>query len=291
MDFFFSIVIPTFNREEGLRRCLNSLTLQTFKDFEVIVCDDGSTDETLKVVGSYQEILQLKYSFEKNWGGPAAPRNRGINLAKGKWVCFLDSDDCYTEDTLAFLSNTITDRYDIYHYRLISINNKGEKGLPFCRQINNENPAIDLLTNFSGILTSATCVLRESILVNNLYFSENREIIGVEDFDFWIQAGFKGLKFKFLDKKLGFYFSEGEDSISYKDERQAKRLEVMYQNHQHLLSKFYRKKSMAALDYQKACIFLDSDRQKGIKLFWSAFNNGTIYVKMRCIFRIIRLYI
>src|SRR6266545_511842 len=98
---FFSVVIPTYNRAEKLRRALESLLHQSYGDFEVLVCDDGSTDGTREVVSAYAGELQISYLWEENWGGPARPRNRGIAAAQGKWVCFLDADDWWHPDKLA----------------------------------------------------------------------------------------------------------------------------------------------------------------------------------------------
>src|SRR3954464_10946901 len=88
-----SVVIPTYNRSHALRRCLDSVAKQTFRDFEVIVCDDGSTDDTAEVVREYESVLDLTYSYGENFGGPARPRNRGIGLARAPYIAFLDSDD------------------------------------------------------------------------------------------------------------------------------------------------------------------------------------------------------
>ena len=74
----FSIIIPTYNRALLLKRCLDSLCSQTYRDFEVIVCDDGSTDGTNEIINQFEDKLSLKYLYDTNWGGPARPRNNGI---------------------------------------------------------------------------------------------------------------------------------------------------------------------------------------------------------------------
>src|ERR1700759_5123285 len=91
----FSVVIPTYNRAQKLFRALHSLNEQTFLDFEVLVCDDGSTDETRSVVEAFVPAIRfraLRYFYAPNWGGPARPRNTGLAKATADWVCFLDSD-------------------------------------------------------------------------------------------------------------------------------------------------------------------------------------------------------
>ncbi len=98
-----SVVIPVYNRGKNIGKCLDSLIKQTHKVFEIIVIDDCSIDETSKVVRQYQEnhvdsnIIYDK--LEKNSGAQVA-RNRGIGLARGKWICFCDSDDEWLEDKI-----------------------------------------------------------------------------------------------------------------------------------------------------------------------------------------------
>lgn len=88
-----SVVIPTYNRARNLHYCLDALTRQTHDAFEVIVCDDGSQDETRAVVSRFQECLNLRYRWQEDQGFRAAEaRNLGIRLARGKYIVFLDSD-------------------------------------------------------------------------------------------------------------------------------------------------------------------------------------------------------
>lgn len=90
---FLSVVIPVFNRRELLRRAIQSVLKQTFKDFELIVVDDGSTDG----VEGLDELREPGVKFlrlEEN-GGVSRARNRGVELSGGEWICFLDSDDLW----------------------------------------------------------------------------------------------------------------------------------------------------------------------------------------------------
>lgn len=86
-----SVVLPTYNRAGTLLRAIYSVLNQDFKDLELIVIDDGSSDETEQIVGGVSDV-RLRYQKRAN-GGPAAARNSGIALANGEWLCFQDSDD------------------------------------------------------------------------------------------------------------------------------------------------------------------------------------------------------
>jgi glycosyltransferase involved in cell wall biosynthesis len=104
---YFSIVIPTFNREREIRRALNSCLDQSFRDFEIIVVDDGSDDNTTTAVADFsdQRVSLIKHSQNR---GLCATRQTGVNRARGEWVLFLDSDDEYNADALSVIySRTI----------------------------------------------------------------------------------------------------------------------------------------------------------------------------------------
>jgi glycosyltransferase involved in cell wall biosynthesis len=87
-----SVVIPTFNRGQTLRRAIDSVLAQSFKDFEIIVVDDGSTDGTKELLREYIDKKKIRYLFQRHSGAGAA-RNFGIGAAEGKYIAFQDSDD------------------------------------------------------------------------------------------------------------------------------------------------------------------------------------------------------
>ena len=87
-----SIILPTYNRAHTLRKAVDSILNQTYKDFELIVVDDGSTDDTYNLIKSINDYRIVYVKHEKNKGAAAA-RNTGIKLAKGKYIAFQDSDD------------------------------------------------------------------------------------------------------------------------------------------------------------------------------------------------------
>ena len=93
-----SVIIPTYNRERFVVKAINSILNQTFKDHEIIVVDDGSTDETREVLRAYSD--KIKYVYQAN-AGVSSARNTGIKKAQGVWVAFLDSDDEWMEEYLS----------------------------------------------------------------------------------------------------------------------------------------------------------------------------------------------
>ena len=95
---FFSVIIPTYNQASFLRKALNSVMRQEFKNFEIIIIDNFSTDETEKIIKSFKK--KIIYKKIKNRGIIAKSRNKGIQLSKGKWLAFLDSDDLWSSNKL-----------------------------------------------------------------------------------------------------------------------------------------------------------------------------------------------
>jgi glycosyltransferase involved in cell wall biosynthesis len=105
MHPFFSIIIPTFNRANQLKNAINSVQKQEFDSWELIIVDDGSTDDTAEMVRKISNCdNRIKYVYQQNAERSAA-RNNGISKASGEFICFLDSDDTYSPSHLQELFN------------------------------------------------------------------------------------------------------------------------------------------------------------------------------------------
>lgn len=102
---FFSIILPTYNRASLLREAIRSVVQQTYTNWELIVVDDGSTDDTREVVAAFGDD-RIRYYFQPN-RERAASRNRGVALARGQYCCFLDDDDLFTASHLETLYQLI----------------------------------------------------------------------------------------------------------------------------------------------------------------------------------------
>lgn len=146
----FSIIVPIFNAEKALSQCIESILLQKFKDFELLLIDDGSTDNSGGICDAFaKKDSRIKVFHLKN-SGVGAARNYGILESKGEWICFVDSDDEVTDKYLeAFLTEDVkTDlvisgidvvnvsngkliRKEKYTCKTIDINKNSEDIIPF----------------------------------------------------------------------------------------------------------------------------------------------------------------
>lgn len=103
----YSVIIPVYNAEGTLRRCLDSLVKQTFSDYELLLINDGSTDGSDAICREYAGTYSCVRYFAKENGGVSSARNLGLEQAKGEYILFVDSDDYVSEDYFALLSHTL----------------------------------------------------------------------------------------------------------------------------------------------------------------------------------------
>lgn len=145
-----SVIIPCYNAEKYIERCLNALETQTFQDFEVIVIDDCSSDQSVKIITEYATHTTLQIHLLKNEtnSGPAASRNKGIGTAKGDYIAFCDSDDWYDSNFLSsMLSKMEGNCSDIVFcgYKVIDSNNNCElRPLHSSKEVVSSNEALVL---------------------------------------------------------------------------------------------------------------------------------------------------
>ena len=100
-----SVVIPLYNKEASIAQSLKSVLSQEYDDFEVVIVDDGSTDESVGVVEAINDP-RIRLIKQEN-GGPSKARNTGVKNAKGEWILFLDADDELEPDALEYFAKNI----------------------------------------------------------------------------------------------------------------------------------------------------------------------------------------
>ena len=188
---FFSIIIPLYNTETYIGECIDSLLVQTMRDFEIVVVDDGSTDKGPQIVKAYCEKDGRVKLLQKENGGQSTARNAGFRQAQGEYVIFIDSDDFITDkDYLQILYGKIEEtNADVVMYRYNKYfenrNPQLEKcGYSFKNVTDITDPAtlIPILAQGDAYYGSAwTKTVRRALLCdNNIEFDEN---LRCEDID------------------------------------------------------------------------------------------------------------
>lgn len=123
-----SIIIPVYNVEKYIKKCLESLANQTMQDFEVIIVNDGSKDNSEKIIENYIKShpkIKINY-YKKENGGLASARNYGVKYAKGEYLSFLDPDDFIDKDLYQKLEVYMDKKIDMIKFKMKTINEKGE---------------------------------------------------------------------------------------------------------------------------------------------------------------------
>ena len=119
-----SVIVPVYNVEQYIHRCLDSIVNQTYSNIEIVAVDDGSPDRCGEICDDYAKIDKRIIVIHKPNGGLASARNAGVNVAKGDYICFVDSDDWIEKDTLKYcvnLINTESEPVDIVQYGIATV--------------------------------------------------------------------------------------------------------------------------------------------------------------------------
>ncbi len=178
---FFSIIIPTFNREKLITRSITSILNQTFSDFEIIIVDDGSTDNTRAVIESLKDD-RIKYFRTENFG-VAHARNFGSKNAIGQYVGFLDSDDVLRENHLQCAYDFILEKNNpaVIHLNF-------DWGLADQSKFKVNALPLELpISIFNSCSLHVNCVFLRKDISNKFLFNENRDLMFAEDWDFFIK--------------------------------------------------------------------------------------------------------
>ncbi len=215
-----SVVIPTFNAARLLSETIDSVLGQTYPHVEVLVIDDGSTDDTAQVLERFGD--RIRYFRQENWGGPSGPRNVGVQNAQGDLISFFDSDDLMVSEKLATSVDVFRHHPDVdfVFSNFQGINEGGEvykddflaKYTSFRRVLEREEESSvgfipgrevyhELLTaNFIG---TSSVVCRRAVFDRVGLFDES--MLNADDVDMWRRIAYARFRFAYIDKVLHSY--------------------------------------------------------------------------------------
>lgn len=211
-----SVIIPTYNRANYLNRTINSVLNQTFKDFELIIVDDGSTDNTKSLVREFSKNdSRIKYIWQENSGGPSKPLNNGIINSKGKYIAFLGSDDEFLPEKLEKQIkkfDSVEENVGLVYCGLRYVPENGKKSKIVVTELRGDLFNEILENSFiAGIapLVKSECFQKLGILDESLPSGE--------DWDMWIRIS-KNYKFDYVPEPLAIYHIHGKQISSNFDD-------------------------------------------------------------------------
>ena len=206
-----SVIIPTYNRCDLLKRAINSVIKQTITPKEIIIVDNGSTDQTYQMVSSL--FPEINYFIEKKRGVSAA-RNKGILESKSKWIAFLDSDDAWKPTKLEKQMEFSIFNQD--KYRIIHTDETWYRNKKFLNQLKkHKKSGGNIFKNSVQLccISPSSVVLKKQIFEEYGLFDENLEVC--EDYDMWIRITAKE-EVGFLDSPLVLKYGGHSDQLSKK---------------------------------------------------------------------------
>jgi glycosyltransferase involved in cell wall biosynthesis len=242
-----SVIIPTFNRISLLKKTISTVLNQTYKDFEIIIIDNYSTDGTLEYLKKLKD-KKINFYQIKNNGIIAKSRNFGIVKSLGEYIAFLDDDDWWDENKLLETTIKLNEGFDLVYHNVFLHGKKIKKSN--CRLL--KKPIFDdLFCNGNPILTSSV-IVKKKLLFDVGKMSEEQNLIASEDYDTWLKIAKKTNKFCLIKKCLGHYLVS-EKSFWRKNDNIEKifiNLDQIIQNHKNDYS--HDIKNITWVDYLKA---------------------------------------
>lgn len=197
-----SIIIPTYNHATYLGKCLDSILKQTFQNWEAIIVNNYSQDNTAEVVNSFSDCRIRMINFKNN-GVIAASRNEGIRNSRGEFIAFLDSDDLWYPQKLEKCLKQLGDGIDLVSHGMRYIKD-GKRWKDIMCGPDRMAGYLNLLYNGSCITISAT-VVRKECLERVSGFDENPAIVTAEDYDLWLKLAKGKIRISFINDVLGEY--------------------------------------------------------------------------------------
>jgi len=205
-----SIIIPVFNAQKYIEETILSVIGQTYRNWELIVVDDCSKDDSVIIVQRMMvsdSRIQLIES-EENFGGPAKPRNMGMQVSNGQYIAFLDNDDVWVKDKLERQINCflLNDNIDIVHTRAYTINNQGvETGVFNNQRVFNILKILfkeKYVLFFSNNVNINTVLMKSTV---NKKFREDKNVVTIEDWMFWLDNKLNEKNFFLMKDELAYY--------------------------------------------------------------------------------------
>jgi glycosyltransferase involved in cell wall biosynthesis len=281
MSPVFSVVIPTYNHGHLIGRCLSSVLAQSFTDWEAIVINNYSEDNTVEVVESFRDERIHLVNFRNN-GIIAASRNEGIARARGEFVAFLDSDDWWYPRKLETIQGHAAKADVIYHdLDVYSVRGRKRFARNWRRQL--ARPVfVDLMVNWNTLPNSGV-VVRRTTLDEVGRLTEDRMLNTFEDVELWLKISRITERFVYVRERLGAYWL-GESNLSAFNERHIQCVQYIFDKYLNMLAGEDRRQAEMQRAYLLGRIRQRTGRaQEALELFTTSAGSGNLSVRLKSI--------
>lgn len=280
-----SIVVPSYNHGKFIHRALNSLLDQTYDNWEALIVDSYSTDNTKQILKKFSD-KRFKYLKNKTVGIVASSRNIGIRHAKGDWVAFLDSDDWWAANKLKVCVENINKNVDFIYHDL-KIKHFKFKWLIHrkirTRQL--KKPVLVDLLQTGNIIGNSSVFVRKIFLERIGGLNEDKKFLAAEDYYAWLCIAELTNQFLFIPKILGFYLIHNHNiskrNMSIPSSYAVKKFLDKLKKKQKLKLKVNLKYQSGRFNY------LNLNYKKAKNDLFFVFKNGNYYLKFRVYLMII----
>lgn len=229
----FSIIVPVYNVGKYIKKCLDSIEKQTFKDYEVIIVNDGSKDNSMDIVKDYN----FKIINQKNKGLSAA-RNRGVKEANGEYIIFVDSDDYIDRDLLKNVNNSLDNNPDVVRFQIREVFEDGSKIIDYKeKEFKGKSgvEAFELISGYHFVENAWSYAIKKEYYLNNKFKFMEGTIH--EDFGLTPLIIIKANTVNSISY-VGYNYLQRNNSImSNKDyEKTLKKVDDFYNHYKYLIS-------------------------------------------------------
>ena len=209
-----SVIIPTYNRAYCIKRTIDSVLNQSFKDFDIFVIDNNSIDNTEEIINSYNNP-KINFKKIKNNGVIAISRNKGIFLSTAKYIAFLDSDDWWKPDKLKISVEYLENGNDfICHGLEIFRTQRNNISKEYTKNTYKfKKPFFESFLKDGNTIETSSIIVRRDIITKLGGFFESKSLSGSEDYDMWFRISSITHNFYVINNNLG-YLTYGDDNYS-----------------------------------------------------------------------------
>ncbi len=242
-----SIIIPCYNSEKTIQRALHSVDQQTYKDYEVLIVDDGSIDDTQRAIKEFfkDKNIDYKYIYQEN-SGPSAARNKGVEKASGKYIAFLDSDDEWHPQKLEIQLAVMQEKMlnflgSRYQYDAFSNN----ATVPKLQSYTFKSLLIKTQFSTPGVMMKKDFFYHLSAFDDTMHYAE--------DYDLWLRAAYENNLYMIESPKLVRLHKEayGADGLSAA-------MYPMFQGELYLLKKLFLSKKINCFLYGALVVYMSA---------------------------------